>query len=866
MHQPFDSDQENPTANQAETDNARAQSEMSRRTFLSGSAAGIGALLLAGQAGYQAGAAPVASSKTPQRAASISAPAGLAATPFVALPLGSVRARGWLLTQLQLQRDGLTGHAEELLPATASDSAWKGGNGEDWEKGPYYLKGLIPLAYTLDDPTLKARAQAWIEPILASQREDGFFGPKKNDDWWPRMVVTYLLRDYAEATNDARVAPFLTRYYRHMLANLPARPLRDWGRSRAGDEIDTVMWLYKSTGDEFLLSLTDLLAQQAYPWREIFTENRFLEYGDDYQPKHNVNVPQALKMPVVYSQRSGKAEDRAAYRAGISHLMQDHGTSFGINSGTEMLAGRSSIEGVETCSIVEYMLSAETSLRILGEARIGDELEIVAFNGLPAALSKDIHQHVYFTISNNIKAVRGGLGYDQDYDDGRTPAPRSGYPCCCYNLHMGWPKLAQNSWAATRDGGLAVLAYVPSQVRASVAGGQTATIVCETNYPFEETIRLQMKLDKAAKFPLQLRIPTWCKNPQIKVNGKIQPGTVSGTFATINRMWANGDLVDILFPMTVETVRGVNDSVSVRRGPLVYALGLNENWNSYEKHNVENFDSYEVTSDSPWNYALMLNAQNPSNSFQVVRKAAAVNPFETGKTPVALRVQGKQLNTWKARFDGRAALDPPMSPVAPSTPTQTLELVPFGSQMLRISEFPVVGAPQAPLTTWSENFAGDYSQRWVVFHGSAVRDSQIHLPFKAKGIAPRAAFADFTYEGDVIVGETGNAGFLFRTSDPSIGVDLYRGYYVGISAENKQVVLGKSDNAWMEITNKPKAIEAGRTYRLRVEARGPQIRVWVDDMTTPMLEARDNSFASGALGVRSYSNKAAFGRLSARAV
>ncbi len=866
MSQQFDSNEANTPSDAAPAEGESTTSDFSRRAFLGGSAALVGALLVRSAAGADTGDLPIAPHALGVRAAPVRSRSPLAPSPFMALPLGSVRARGWLLQQLQLQRDGLTGHAEEVLPATASDSAWKGGSGEDWEKGPYYVKGLIPLAYTLDDPVLKANVAAWVEPILNSQREDGFFGPKKNDDWWPRMVATYLLRDYAEATGDARVAPFLTNYYRFMSANLPTRPLRDWGRARAGDEIDTILWLYNRTGDGFLLPLTDLLAEQAYPWRQIFTENRFFDYGDDYQPNHNVNVPQALKMPVVYSQRSGNPLDKAAYRAGIAHLMQDHGTSFGMNTGTEKLSGRSSVEGVELCSIVEHMLSAETAIRILGDARIGDELELIAFNALPAALSKDIHQHVYYTLSNNVNAPKHGLGYEQDYDTGRTPAPISGYPCCCYNFHMGWPKLAQNAWAATNDGGLAVMAYVPSQVSAQVAGGQTVSIVCDTNYPFEESIRLTVSVQQTAKFPLQLRIPAWCQNPQIKVNGILQPKATGGTFTSINRVWKNGDRVELLFPMTVQTVRGINDSVSVRRGPLVFALGLGENWKAFDHNKVAGFDSYEVLNDSPWNFALVLNPANPASSFAVQNKMSAKNPFATGQSPVALRVGARRVDAWKMRFDGVNALDPPVSPVASNALLQTLELVPFGSQMLRVSEFPVIGAPPAPLTTWSENFAGDYSTRWVVYHGGFVRNSQLNLVREAKGVAPRAVFSDVTFESDVVVGDKGNAGVIFRVADPSVGTDLYRGYYVGISAETGEVILGKSDNAWTHIASKPKTLSAGQTHRVRVEARGPQIRIWVDDMTTPALEASDSSFASGALGVRSYANKAAFGNMTARAI
>ncbi|PQV63522.1 protein of unknown function (DUF1080) [Abditibacterium utsteinense] len=878
MNQEFESNapQQSASDTPLPTDESVA---VSRRGFLSGSATLLGALLVSNEAARAApmsatpaSATALAPGQFAQLAASVANRAPLQSTPFHALPLGSVRARGWLLHQLELQRDGLTGHAEELLPATASDSAWKGGDGEDWEKGPYYLKGLVPLAYTLDDAVLKAKVQAWIEPILSSGREDGFFGPKKNDDWWPRMVATYLLRDYAEATGDARVQPFLTRYYRHMSEHLPTRALRDWGRARAGDEIDTVFWLYNRTGDEFLLPLADLLQQQAFAWTEIFHKNEFM--SDDFMTRHNVNVPQALKMPAVYFQRSGAARDKTAYDAGRAHLMRDHGTSFGINTGTEMLAGRSSFEGVETCSIVEQMLSDETALRILGDARIGDNLETLAFNALPAATSKTFRQHVYYTLENNVTAPRSHLGYEQDYDDGRTPAPRSGFPCCCYNLHMGWPKLAQSAWAATRNGGLALLAYVPSQVTARV-GEAAVRFECETNYPFEDTIRLRASSDRAARFDLQLRIPAWCQKAQIKVNGKVQPTPVAGTFAIINRTWKSGDLVEISLPSQVEVMRGVNDSVSVRRGPLVYALGIQENWKPFDQAKIPGFESFEVLGNSAWNFALALSSANPAAAFQLTKKAVPRNPFQTGQSPLALRVTAKRLPTWTLQPNGAAAFDPPLTPVQSDAPLQTLELVPFGSQMLRVTNFPVIGAARPRLTQWRDDLTSGHADNWVFYGGGwFVREARLRAISPREGvkaIVPSAQFSDVSFEADVVVGATGNAGLLLRAARPSIGADAFDGYYVGISAADGRVILGKSNQSWTEIATAPARIEADKSTRLRVEARGDLIRVWIGDAATPAIEARDSQFASGALGVRHYSTqpdkaRAEFGNLSAKAL
>src|SRR5512138_2949158 len=90
----------------------------------------------------------------------------LVATPYSLLPLGSVKPAGWLERELRTQANGLTGHLEEFWPDLGPQSAWLGGSGEGWERGPYYLDGLVPLAYLLNDRVLIERAQRWVNWTL----------------------------------------------------------------------------------------------------------------------------------------------------------------------------------------------------------------------------------------------------------------------------------------------------------------------------------------------------------------------------------------------------------------------------------------------------------------------------------------------------------------------------------------------------------------------------------------------------------------------------------------------------------------------------------------------------------------------------
>lgn len=782
--------------------------------------------------------------------------APLLATPFAALPLGSVQPAGWLRKQCELQRDGLTGHAEALYAADlGTNSAWLGGSGEAWERGPYYLKGLVALAYTLGDPGLKLKAQKWIDWLLDHQRADGYLGPAANDDWWPRMVATYALKDYYEATGDDRVPPLLDRYFHYMLEHLPQHPLNEWGKARAGDEMDVALWLFNRNGDTNLLSLVQLLHQQAYGWTGIFTSNRFMAYGVDYQPKHNVNVEQALKLPPVFHQLSDSADDGAALALGLDHLMRENGLPCDINSGTEFLSGNASIQGVELCAIVEAMLSLETAVRITGDPRLADRLETISFNALPASLANDIKAHQYYVLPNTVIATNGGNGFNQDYSNAILPGPNSGFPCCRYNFHMGWPKLAQNSWAATDDGGLALIAYVPTVVNALVRGAGVQ-IAEETDYPFSEDIHLRVAISKPVAFPLALRIPAWCSAPVVSVNGHPQGAATPASFYRLERKWKTGDTVSIQLPMSIQLVSGPSRSVAVARGPLIYSLKIGEQWTVRTPDPLNlGFDEFELQATTPWNYALQLDLAHPGAAFTFTNLGRPENPFDARQPSVALLAKARQVPDWTIGWLGTHAFEPPVSPVAEETPLEPVTLIPFGSEHLRISWFPTLGTPQPVTGAFQENFDSSWPCRWTTFGGNwLARNGNLStVPGSgngAKAFAMATAFTNFIYEGDIMAGTEGNAGLIFRASRPDIGVDDYCGYYVGINPQAVQMEFGYASNSWHKLAISPMSCSPNKFYHLKVEAVNTHFKISINGQ--PVMDVQDDHFAGGMIGVRDY--------------
>jgi uncharacterized protein len=622
--------------------------------------------------------------------------APLAQNAFYMLPLGAVRPSGWLKKQMQIQANGLSGHLDETWADVGSNSGWLGGTGESWERGPYFLDGLVPLAYLLDDARLKAKAQKFLEWTLTHQATNGMIGPSGNNDWWPRMVMLKALAQYLEATGDPRVIPVLSRYFAYQLSALPARPLRDWGKFRWQDNALIAIWLYNRTGDPKLLQLVRLLHAQGHDWQAQFSDFKFTQpvtpemiklvegqgLGDLGLSTHGVNNGQALKAAPVWSLLSNTDLDRAGFQQMLASLDRYHGLPNGMFSCDEHLAGRNPSQGSELCTVVETLFSLEQSLAILGQATIGDRIETIAFNALPGTFTDDMWAHQYDQEPNQVEVSLHRKPWTTNGPESNLYGLEPNFGCCTANFHQGWPKFAASLWMFSNDDGLVAALYSPCEVRTMVRNTEVH-IVEETEYPFRGSVRIKVEPAIALSFPLRLRIPAWVSVPVILVNGLEVDASHDAGFARIERTWKAGDVVELRLPMSPRVVKGYNDSASIVSGPLVFSFPIGESWVKLRDRGMT--ADWQVFPGSQWNYALAVSGEDVLRH-SVQELPIGGSPFSLAETPLKLQVEARKLPSWLA-VDGVA--DPvPQSPVHSSEPEETITLVPYGAAKLRITAFP----------------------------------------------------------------------------------------------------------------------------------------------------------------------------------
>jgi len=623
---------------------------------------------------------------------------GLAEPVFRPLPLGAIRPEGWLQRQLQLQANGLSGHLDEFWP-DVGQSQWFGGKAEGWERAPYWLDGVIPLAWVLDDTALKAKVSRYVNRIVDSQRADGWYSPypadasAKSYDLWSILLANKALVQYHEATGDPRVLQAVMRNLKATLPALDRTPLFGWGRHRWFEGLIPVYYAYEKTGEAWLLDLGRKLYDQGFDYRAFYgkedithpTPRRGLWTWD----KHVVNNAMAIKAYGLSWRLTRQDDDRAFAERMLAVLDRYHGQVTGMFTGDECLSGKNPVQGTELCAVVEALYSLEHLIALTGDSAFGDRLERIAFNALPATFSPDMWSHQY---DQQVNQVQCTINPDQMWSSNGPESNLFGlepnFGCCTANMHQGWPKFVAHLWMRTRDAGIAAVAYAPSSASFEVRG-TPVRVSMSGDYPFRERFTVHVASDRPVRFPLLLRVPAWARGASLRIENGSEQALKPGSFHRLNREWKGSVRIDLNFPMRVKTSRRYNEALAMERGPLVYSLKIGEQWtrvNADKPHRELPHGDFEVRPTTPWNYGLLVNEANPDASITFSEQPVGSIPFASEGAGMTARVKGRRLLNWKLEHGWAGEVQP--GPQVSQEPLEDLTLIPYGCAKLRVTEFP----------------------------------------------------------------------------------------------------------------------------------------------------------------------------------
>ena len=681
------------------------------------------------------------------------------------------------------------------------DSSWVGGAGYDnlEEAYPYWLNGALPLSILLQDDDgglLLEEIEGGLDYIFEMSEENaGWLGPKVNDSPWSSFRFCTAITMYVEAFDSMpsassgitdqrrikrakRAVLALFQHASSLVHYLKSNPLEpgSWEHARWVELLESYTYLMSSSHwsvadqkrKDAVINLLMAAQQQGFGWTswlESTEDNPFVNATDpnirgwfpnntadsdaigenrwfptvDRQWTHGVNLAQALQVysflyrldptnNITWLHRSRSAFDR---------VMALHGQSTGVFTADENLSGREPNRGTETCAVVELMNSAFNSFSISGDVRYLDQVELIAYNALPASFFNGTMWSLnYYQQVNKIDAMQ----YPPNCEDDKHRCQYCFgllFECCISNHVQGWPKFVMRQVQISMEGSVAITQYFWSHTTRSIElpdGTTIRSLRIETEYPFSQVITIEIG-DASHAFTLELRIPGWCTDARVELDGyMIQDVIHPGTMQKV-KIPAGSHGVSIVLPMKIRLERRPpyfpsmriavpTNAATILRGPIVYALPRNfvldhgmvfddddGNLPINQAHGQNNY----LLGTGPWRYALVIE-DDANVEADINHQCLPPKPLPVGQGPFAESLTSDRIiakaiilsnDEWDVQRSGRGHVTQcaagstsieqyntswagplPRSPVSSAGRLPfTVQLIPYGATNLRIAEF-----------------------------------------------------------------------------------------------------------------------------------------------------------------------------------
>nr|HET6903761.1 beta-L-arabinofuranosidase domain-containing protein [Ktedonobacteraceae bacterium] len=521
---------------------------------------------------------------------------------------------------LQVNRENTLPHVYEFCKETGRIDAlrlnWKPG----MEPIPHIFwdsdvaKWIEAASYSLathPDPALEAKVDEVIRLLVEAQQPDGYLNsyftavePTKRwtnlRDWHELYCAGHLIEAAVanfQATGKRVLLDVMCRYADYIDAVFGSEPGKKRGYP-GHEEIElALVKLYRVTGEKRYLHLSQYFVDERGRQPHYFDEEARLrgdeptayhhktyEYNQSHVPVREQDevVGHAVRAMYLYSAMAdlaGELHDQSLFDAdqrlwdnlcttrlyitgglGPSRHNEGFTTSYDLPNETAY---------AETCAAIGFVFWNHRMLQLDCNARYADMLERALYNGVLSGVSLDGHTFFY----ENPLASLGRHHREHWFR----------VACCPPNIARLLASLGQYIYSVN-DTDIAVHLYMQNTAQMSV-GGREVSVRQETTYPWNGTIALRLSMDKPVRFGLRLRIPGWCEEAQLRVNGEgfeIDRHLEHG-YVRVERVWQSGDRVELELEMSARRMYAHPDirqdagCVVLQRGPLVYCLEGTDN-------------------------------------------------------------------------------------------------------------------------------------------------------------------------------------------------------------------------------------------------------------------------------------------------
>lgn len=595
-------------------------------------------------------------------------------------PVGAIVPKGHLAEFLRRQKDGLTGHREKLgypfdgtlwskaisnihftegvyngTDEEISDCGdwWNSGAWWPYEQSAYLLDGMARLSNLIAAPELADEVEKNVKAVIAGADAQGdlFKNLLPSDSQWPLAVFFRAADASAAKTGDRSV---YAAFKRHYDAHKSDR-LRWVGRDLVN--LEGILKCYEVTGDAQLKADAVEMFGKNGPTGALGTPGRFFDHG--------VSFGEALKLPALMYLYTGDTNCLKTATAAMEKLFRENGQASGQISANEFLSGRDPRQGFETCIASDMLWSLGYFLQAGADERsAADHMERIAYNALPGAITKDFRRHQYLSAVNQVACTPFANNSHFNYAESawRQYRPSHFPQCCTGNLNRAMPIFVEHMWMTdAKTGEPAAMLLGPSEYHGE-KDGVKYTLVEDTDYPFEDTVRFSLSVRAAPSQPAPAFTLVF------SVRGERHVLRAGETFVYDTKPQIR--------------LRRDRNWCWIERGPLTFSYAVPNR--ADEDRPGDPFSPVSFTPAGDWNYAIEAEKLDVSQ-VGVVRAEDQRYPFEF--PALKLRVPVRKIREWQVLDEERFTPDPPLFAHL-ADEKATIELVPYATTTTRITCFP----------------------------------------------------------------------------------------------------------------------------------------------------------------------------------